>query len=245
MPSKNKEILKAAKKRMRERRKASGLCTDCGENPAIGGKTRCQNCAERHKNKAHGRSGELAEAGRCKCGRTPSPGFRCCDYCLAAAKAGRDRLHAKRGDADCCRQCGKPSNGDWYCRSCKDRQAEWARADSLAARKIVFDHYGWRCACCCESESRFLTLDHKNGDGAKQRRAENGNGRNVNGGAVYRRIIKANFPDDLQVHCWNCNVAKQFNGGVCPHQLLPPDKLEALRSFNRSRTQITRVPAVV
>ena len=39
------------------------------------------------------------------------------------------------------------------------------RADAIEA-------YGSKCSCCGESESRFLTFDHINNDGAEHRRVQ-------------------------------------------------------------------------
>jgi hypothetical protein len=30
--------------------------------------------------------------------------------------------------------------------------------------------------------------------------------------------VKQGFPDGFQTLCFNCNVGKYKNGGVCPHQ---------------------------
>lgn len=71
--------------------------------------------------------------------------------------------------------------------------------------------YGARCACCGEAEPKFLTIDHVNGGGEKHRK-EIGRYR------VLTEIIRAGFPSDYQILCWNCNCGKSRNGGVCPHK---------------------------
>lgn len=75
----------------------------------------------------------------------------------------------------------------------------------------VFAHYGNCCACCGENEQKFLTLDHKNNDGAAHRRSIG------IGHIFYRWIIGNGFPDTIQLLCNNCNSGKHRNGGVCPH----------------------------
>lgn len=31
-------------------------------------------------------------------------------------------------------------------------------------------------------------------------------------------IITAGFPPEYQIQCFNCNLGRARNGGVCPHQ---------------------------
>ena len=83
-------------------------------------------------------------------------------------------------------------------------------------REIAINHYGGsppKCACCGEKEIRFLTLDHINGGGRKDRLSKN----NLSGG-LSGWIVKNNFPGGFQVLCMNCNWGKYINGGVCPHK---------------------------
>jgi hypothetical protein len=76
---------------------------------------------------------------------------------------------------------------------------------------------GARCACCGETTIEFLTIDHVNGDGAKHRRRLKESG-GYGGLSLYRSIKRAGFPPDFQVLCYNCNVGRHRNGGVCPHR---------------------------
>lgn len=78
-------------------------------------------------------------------------------------------------------------------------------------------HYGGpepKCACCLESIERFLTFDHINNDGAKHRR-ENA----YSDLAVWLR--GNGWPDGYQVLCYNCNLGRAHNGGICPHKEVP------------------------
>jgi len=76
-------------------------------------------------------------------------------------------------------------------------------------RKEVLDYYGGKCACCGETEIKFLCLDHINGGGSKDhKKTEHGQG-----WYFYLRRYK---PEYVQVLCHNCNMAKGFYGG-CPH----------------------------
>ena len=85
-------------------------------------------------------------------------------------------------------------------------------------RLIIINHYTngtKRCNCCNQKFENmiFLTIDHVNNDGIHERKTKTGNGL-----PLLRKIIKNNFPKDYQILCWNCNLGKHLNGGICPHQ---------------------------
>ncbi len=83
-------------------------------------------------------------------------------------------------------------------------------------RLSAINRLGGVCKCCGESESRFLTIDHKNNDGYLRRHIDGV------GYKLYKRIIDAKdlrpISVVLQILCWNCNEGKRWNGGVCPHE---------------------------
>jgi len=85
------------------------------------------------------------------------------------------------------------------------------------ARNIVLTHYGGnppKCACCNEFHYEFLTIDHINGGGGKDRKARG------DGTRFYQSLIKDGFPPGLRVLCYNCHLARGFSG-YCPHQPRP------------------------
>lgn len=57
----------------------------------------------------------------------------------------------------------------------------------------------------------FLSLDHVNGGGHRQRRE-------LGGGGFWTWLAKNNYPPGFRVLCHNCNVGRQINGGICPHE---------------------------
>ena len=77
---------------------------------------------------------------------------------------------------------------------------------------IVVAHYGGCCFCCGESNPLFLTLDHVNNDGAVERKEKK------SGSQFYATVIREGFPANLQLACWNCNCARYYRGGICPHE---------------------------
>lgn len=110
----------------------------------------------------------------------------------------------------------------------KPGNAEKKRASTNAWRKRLkieaLQRYGGTCVCCGESRIPFLTLDHPNDDGAEHRRQLNV-GRDyeigkVPGNVFYRSLQKLGWPNDppLRVMCFNCNMGRRCNGGICPHE---------------------------
>ena len=117
---------------------------------------------------------------------------------------------AERTLAGLCTRCPDQTvPGKTKCQKCyaKDRARYDARRE-----KVIQAYGGWICACCGETEKKFLSLDHINNDGAIHRKRCRG------GESVYRDVIARNFPPGFQVLCVNCNLGKKNNGGICPHQ---------------------------
>lgn len=106
-----------------------------------------------------------------------------------------------------------------YWKANRERINERVRIFREKRRLACLTHYGGdppKCACCGESEIKFLMLDHINNDGNVQRRRLFGE--NKSSGRFYSWLIKNNFPEGYQVLCANCNWGKQMNNGICPHK---------------------------
>lgn len=79
------------------------------------------------------------------------------------------------------------------------------RAEMIAA-------YGGECACCHIAFPEFLTLEHRNLDGAAHRAAV---GRNAQ--AQILDLQRRGWPrDGYTLLCFNCNLAS-YHHGSCPH----------------------------
>jgi hypothetical protein len=118
---------------------------------------------------------------------------------------------ARNGRMQPCRACENIRKRATYPRYQKNNN-ERAKKENKKIRLTILTAYGNKCACCGESEPKFLALDHIHNDGAKHRKELGGTNR------VYYWAIRNNFPKDvLQLLCHNCNLAKGFYG-VCPHQ---------------------------
>lgn len=79
-------------------------------------------------------------------------------------------------------------------------------------RQAIIKRYGNKCVCCGENRYEFLTFEHKNGNGAEHRR-EIG----IHGGAFVNWLKINNYPNFIEILCYNCNCSKGF-WGYCPHK---------------------------
>ena len=93
-----------------------------------------------------------------------------------------------------------------------EKQNERTKEYQRKVKEIVYETYGNKCACCGEVERLFLSIDHVNNDGSKEK--------SRNPYSIYLKIIRLSFPKDYQLLCMNCNHGKSRNKGICPHKLL-------------------------
>lgn len=71
--------------------------------------------------------------------------------------------------------------------------------------------YGGRCNCCGESLIEFLCVDHVHNDGKVDRQTRQNN-------ELIVWMIRNPVDPRYQVLCYNCNMGKVINKGICPHQ---------------------------
>jgi len=90
-----------------------------------------------------------------------------------------------------------------------ERRRKGDKKRRMKTRIKVLSHYGNKCACCGETETKFLTIDHIKGGGYKHRKKIRV--------PFYYWLIKNDFPEGFQVLCMNCNFAKGMHG-ECPHE---------------------------
>lgn len=91
----------------------------------------------------------------------------------------------------------------------RDNTKIWQRNRYKLLRELVIEKYGNKCNCCGETIKEFLTIDHINGGGIKDRKQWS---------SIYflNQMIKDYNSDKYQILCWNCNCARKL--GDCPHQ---------------------------
>jgi hypothetical protein len=98
-----------------------------------------------------------------------------------------------------------------YVRTHKVEIAARNKAQRVKDKIDAMNHYGGtQCACCGESNIKFLTLDHKKNDAKSYPLAARTN--------PYAWLRQRGYPDiALRVLCYNCNCGRDKNGGICPH----------------------------
>jgi len=119
-------------------------------------------------------------------------------------------LKAGRKASGLCVRCGttlEKVRGNITCPGCVEKSLAYQRQ----WRQQVLNHYGRQCACCGEANELFLTIDHVNNDGSAHRKE-------IGQSAIYRWLVRNGFPPGFQTLCYNCNLGKRVNGGVCPHR---------------------------
>ena len=92
------------------------------------------------------------------------------------------------------------------------------RARHLRRKLTALAQYGDCCVCCGETDYRFLTFDHSDGDGAAHRRQLLGSTR-LGGAPFLIALERLGWPPvpGLRTLCANCHLATDLWGG-CPHQ---------------------------
>lgn len=87
-------------------------------------------------------------------------------------------------------------------------------------KREVFEVYGGAaCVCCGETSLDMLNLDHVNNDGNTHRASISG-GKRLRSVDMYHWVKRNGYPKGFQVLCYNCNISKHRNGGVCAHLLI-------------------------
>jgi hypothetical protein len=162
-----------------------------------------------------------------QCGGVLGRSTLLCDACQDKRNQRQRIKRAKLRTNNLCMICKKPYKGETgTCDNCRTSKNDKNKESRQALKLAAFDAYGGRkCSCCGEDRLLLLTIDHVNNDGNKHRREmfKKPVGKRRPGGTLLYSWLKANnYPPGFQVLCWNCNMGKHLNGGVCPHKELNP-----------------------
>ena len=149
-----------------------------------------------------------------------------CAICgIECERTGHTQLYCK----SCAKEHERQRHREWHVLN-PERSKEISRNVSLknreriyAQRKVrraklrleVLSHYSnglLQCACCGESHTDFLAVDHINGNGKKHRRDIRRSGT-----SFFRWLRQNNYPEGYRVLCHNCNQAIGYYGS-CPHE---------------------------
>jgi|GEM_PF-3470240 len=138
----------------------------------------------------------------------------------------RREIWKKREEEKLCIYCGNnsPIDNRKGCSDCLNKKSYQTIKFSKENRKKinqyilllkhqVIEKYGGKCSCCNESEILFLTIDHKNNDGNVERKNTK-----TSSTSFYLKLRREDIRNDIQVLCWNCNMGKNINMGMCPHK---------------------------
>lgn len=188
-----------------------------------------------------------------KCGKTKA--FQ--DFAVVYAKGSRGQNYRQHTCKECAKEAhaarmrkarvAKPEKYREHQRDHRNRHLERVRRqrrESGRRRKLRVMHgYGGpECVCCGEKCLTMLTIDHVNNDGAKHRNELNGGKGREASVELYCWLEENNYPSGFQVLCYNCNISKHRNGGVCGHMLdegsttIPKgSSLEAIAKRNAGR----------
>jgi len=132
----------------------------------------------------------------------------------------------KRDHSRICKKCNNKQSKEWqqdnrdrynqlvkkWQQNNKDRCNQLVREENQRLRDEVIDAYGGECACCGETRKEYLTIDHIDGNGNKQKREIGVK----DSRSLYRWLRQNNYPEGFQVLCFNCNCGKG-SYSVCPH----------------------------
>lgn len=196
----------AKTKEQRKKLIAEGKCVKC-ETLLDRNGTKCVKCLDQYKAWKQKR----IDNNLCiSCGNPKTDATKTCKACNKKHVIHNKQYRHELVANGLCVDCAKIIEGKTkMCKDCLDKRNTYSRNKIKDRKKIVFDHYGNICKCCGLNDIRFLTVDHINNDGGGKYRDSN----------FYSWIIKNNFPDNLQLLCWNCNCAKSKNNGICPHKM--------------------------
>lgn len=172
-----------------------------------------------YKNPAHKLANEAARRtarkrqGVCVwCGKKPPrKNQKLCEVCgdqgKLNSKARRKRLLIDQLCTKCEIREALPDGT--RCTVCREEHRLYSTQRYYRIRAEVFEAYGNICNCCGEANTAFLTLDHVNNDGSIDRLVN----RKL---SVLEKVWKRHR-EDIQLLCYNCNLGKAKNGGICPH----------------------------
>lgn len=154
---------------------------------------------------------------------------RWCSWCRACVSKRTREYNAKRPDERRSRDQAYYERTKFLRReynrlrgkeyNARDAVKEAKRRHNNKLKREAMEHYGGAfCKCCGETELLMLSLDHVASDGAAHRKAITGTTRLLPLQS-YIWAKRNGYPAIFQVMCFNCNWARHWNNGICPHEL--------------------------
>lgn len=192
----------------------NGICIRCG-NKSIIGKLSCETCAANYRRDRNEKRIKNKSMGLCEtCSNPHIAGDRFCEKCKERLPIYIKTRRNKIKDKNLCQYCSSQKLPGMHC--CQIH-LDKLKEERLNIKKSIMKEYGGKCVCCGENNIKFLSIDHIRNDGNKHRKQIGSYGRSGTG--MYLWLKKHGFPkDNFQLLCFNCNLGKAHNGGICPHQ---------------------------
>lgn len=182
-------------------------CGKCKRRPAEIDGRRCAICRTVAATKRARYRAKQRESGNCRHCSQKAVDKGLCQKHRDLQKTERVKLK----EAGICYDCRITKTPDGRCGACRKRRRE----QYLQLKIEVFNKYGGcKCACpgCPEKshELKFLTIDHVDNNGGEHRRMFN-----IKSMCKWLKVNR--YPSGYQVLCFNCNIGKHLNNGICPH----------------------------
>lgn len=197
--------------RRQEAAKQNGVCIQCHKHPPRPHRTTCAACAQKMSDYGRERRRIRKASGLCiYCGEKSITSGSGCKQCRVTKDSYNKTRRSKLRLSNLCWQCRRPAHNKSLCDACRAR----IRLKDLEEKVRAMRVYGnGSCSCCGECHLSFLSLDHVNGGGNRHRKQLGGSAN------IYKRLRQLGYPKDppLAVLCFNCNLGRQLNGGICPH----------------------------
>jgi len=200
--------------------KESGLCPFCSEKLEPDDKFRCKKCHEAHlkRNKDQWQRKRLLVlehyGNACVCCGETTYEFLEIDHIGSKhrKKAGRHIIEdiIKNNFPNdiqiMCANCNRGKGKFGVCPHKREPLEPNSKRGKFGRNKRLrcILHYGGKCVYCGEGNWAFLEFDHINGDGGVHR--------SEGKFSMVSWIIKNNFPDSIQLLCFNCNKSKGLYG---------------------------------
>jgi len=196
----------------RKKRIATGLCGACGKNLSAFNRTLCIKCLTVQRERAKAARSKAKAANLCVNCRTRSLVSKAlCKICLEKSAVRNQKTAVANAENRRCGDCKGPRDSNrQLCANCAKIRRKQSKARCRILRAQVLNAFGRVCNCCGEPEERFLTLDHVNNDGFKERDKRSTD-------KIYQRSLLPEYQGEYQILCWNCNMGKAHNNGICPH----------------------------
>lgn len=187
------------KKELRDLRKSSGLCIDCG---VVTTSLRCVMHTERNKRQLSSFYARKKDRHECiipGCKKKVLGDTVRCSHHTKAQKVA----YEKKKHQGICTKCPELATHGFQC----EKHAKALQERNWRRKRMIMDHYGGPiCAGCNETELAVLQLDHKDGNGNTHRRKIGDGDLGRGSRSTYQWIIDNNYPPLFRVLCANCNV---------------------------------------